>query len=133
MLFVDKATKGWGLVMVLATLAGGVLVAAVTAIDLVSVLTGLAVGLGVAGFFIAWRILAPAQRSLIHLSQGQLAPGHPLASLCAQLLSDAKAGRALLENLRHSANTNAISAAEVSYAADQLKLRLDRQVKETAR
>jgi len=36
MLFVDKATKGWGLVMVLATLAGGALVAAVTAIDLVS-------------------------------------------------------------------------------------------------
>ena len=133
MLFVDKATKGWGLVMVLATLAGGALVAAVTAIDLVSVLTGLAVGLGGAGFFIAWRVLAPAERSLIHLSQGQLAPGHPFASLCAQLLSDAKAGRALLENLRHSANTNAISAAEVSYAADQLKLRLDRQVKETAR
>ncbi|MCL1477588.1 MAG: methyl-accepting chemotaxis protein [Marinobacter sp.] len=119
--------------MVLATLAGGALVAAVTAIDLVSVLTGLAVGLGGAGFFIAWRVLAPAERSLIHLSQGQLAPGHPFASLCAQLLSDAKAGRALLENLRHSANTNAISAAEVSYAADQLKLRLDRQVKETAR
>jgi len=133
MVFLDKAAKGWGLLTVLFTLAAGVLVAFVTVIDLVSIMIGLAAGLAVASVFVTLRILAPAQRSLIHLSQGQLAPGHPLASLCAQLLSDAKAGRALLENLRHSANTNAISAAEVSYAADQLKLRLDRQVKETAR
>ena len=133
MVFLDKAAKGWGLLAVLLTLAAGVLVAFVTVIDLVSIMIGLAAGLVVASVFVTLRILAPAQRSLIHLSQGQLAPGHPLLSLCAQLLSDAKAGRALLENLRHSANTNAISAAEVSYAADQLKLRLDRQVKETAR
>ena len=133
MVFLDKAAKGWGLLTVLLTLAAGVLIAYVTAIDLASIMIGLAAGLAVASVFVTLRILAPAQRSLIRLSQGQLAPGHPLASLCAQLLSDAKAGRALLENLRHSANTNAISAAEVSYAADQLKLRLDRQVKETAR
>jgi methyl-accepting chemotaxis protein len=133
MVFLDKAAKGWGLLTVLLTLAAGVLIAYVTAIDLASIMIGLAAGLAVASVFVTLRILAPAQRSLIRLSQGQLAPGHPLASLCAQLSSDAKAGRALLENLHQSANTNAISAAEVSYAADQLKLRLDRQVKETAR
>ncbi|MEH6354720.1 MAG: methyl-accepting chemotaxis protein [Marinobacter sp.] len=133
MVFLDRAAKGWGLLTLLVTLVGSALIAFVTAIDLVSIMIGLALGLTVASFFVTLRIFAPAQRSLIQLSQAQLAKGHPLASLCAQLLSDAKAGRALLENLRHSANINAISAAEVSYAADQLKLRLDRQVNDTAR
>jgi methyl-accepting chemotaxis protein len=133
MVFLNRTTKVWGLLALLVALAGCALIGLGTAIDLTSIMIGLVSGLMVAAFFVILRILAPAQRDLVHLSKGQLAADHPLASLCAELLSDAKAGRALLENLRHSANTNAISAAEVSYAADQLKLRLDRQVKETAK
>jgi methyl-accepting chemotaxis protein len=101
MVFLDKAAKVWGLLTLLVTLAGGSLIALVTAADLASIMIGLAAGLVVTSVFTTLRILVPAQRSLIQLSQGDLAQCHPLAGLCAQLLSDAKAGRALLENLRH--------------------------------
>ena len=132
MMFIDNPTKAWGVFTVLATLGSGALVASFTTIDLVTVLAGLLIGLLVATVYIVVQILLPAQNNLRRLGQLELAAEHPMAQACGQLLSDAKAGRALLRNLQHSANNNAISAAEVSYAADQLKLRLDRQVTETA-
>ncbi len=73
-------------------------------------------------------------RLVVHgLGRGELAEDHPLARECATLLDHARIGRVLAGTLSGSADQNAISAAEVSWAADQLKLRLDRQVGETSR
>jgi methyl-accepting chemotaxis protein len=77
-------------------------------------------------------VLEPIERGINDLNDGSLADNHPLRAQCAQLLADARAGKALVETLSASADKNAISAAEVSFAADQVKQRLDRQVEETA-
>lgn len=121
----------------------GVLVAAVVVIiagsvaplmglDAASVMAGLAVGLALATVYLVMRVLEPLHKALDQLNAGDLNPESSLGKQCANLLADARAGRALVATLSGGADRSAISAAQVSFAADQLKLRLDRQVKETA-
>lgn len=108
------------------------LVAPLIGLDAVSVLTGLVVGLVVAAGYMLIRVLSPAQQALNRLVDGTLPREHPLYQRCQGLMSEARAGRALIDTLSESADQNAISAAEVSFAADQVKKRLDRQVEETS-
>ena len=128
----DRTSILWGGAIAVVVAVAGVLGAPVVGLEPVSVLIGLLVGLVVAGGFLILRVLEPTERGLRALNDGSLAEDHPLHGQCAQLLADARAGRALVETLAGSADRNAISAAQVSFAADQLKLRLDRQVSETA-
>ncbi|MDK8463664.1 methyl-accepting chemotaxis protein [Marinobacter sp. SS13-12] len=97
-----------------------------------SVLAGLVIGLVVATAYLVLRVLEPVERSLKQLSAGELSDESLLGKQCSGLLAEAKAGRALIEALSGSADKSAISAAQVSFAADQLKVRLDRQVSETS-
>lgn len=111
---------------------GAFLVAPMMGLDSVSLVAGVVVGLVVATVYLVLRVLEPVERSIKQLNAGELSADSPLGKQCASLLADAKAGRALVETLSGSADKSAISAAQVSYAADQLKNRLDRQVSETA-
>lgn len=120
-----------GLVAIVVAFAAG-LVAPVIGLDGASVMAGLAVGLVVATVYLVIRVLEPFERAVKKLNAGDLSPDSPLGKQCAGLLADARAGRALVEALSGSADRNAISAAQVSHAADQLKVRLDLQVSETA-
>jgi len=111
---------------------GAFMVAPLIGLDSASLVAGVVIGLVVATAFLVLRVLEPVERSIKQLNAGELSAGSPLGKQCASLLADAKAGRALVETLSGSADRSAISAAQVSYAADQLKIRLDRQVSETA-
>lgn len=128
----DRASVLWGMAVagLLAVVCAAV--APLLGLEITSMLIGLVVGLVAAGGFMIVRVLEPTERGLKALNNGTLAEDHPLHAQCHQLLADARAGRALVETLSGSADRNAISAAQVSFAADQLKLRLDRQVEETA-
>ncbi|MGC8122027.1 methyl-accepting chemotaxis protein [Marinobacter sp. VGCF2001] len=128
----DRSTifQGAGIAAAVGVVFG--LVATVTGLDAASVLIGLLAGLAVAASYLVLRVLEPIERSIAELDEGTLAEDHPLRARCARLLKDARAGKALIETLSASADRNAISAAEVSFAADQVKQRLDRQVAETA-
>ena len=128
----DRASVLWWMAVagLLAVVCAAV--APLLGLEITSMLIGLVVGLVAAGGFMIVRVLEPTERGLKALSNGTLAEDHPLHAQCHQLLADARAGRALVETLSGSADRNAISAAQVSFAADQLKLRLDRQVEETA-
>ena len=128
----DRASILWGLAVagILAVICAAV--APLLGLEVSSLLIGLVVGLGAAGGFMIVRVLEPTERGLKALNDGTLSDDHALYAQCHQLLSDARAGRALVKTLSGSADRNAISAAQVSFAADQLKLRLDRQVEETA-
>ncbi|MCK7545779.1 methyl-accepting chemotaxis protein [Marinobacter bryozoorum] len=76
-----------------------------------------------------WRwLIVPYLDAVNQLSQGKLSANHPFHARFQPMLEDAAAGQALAEALSGSADQNAVSAAEVSWAADQLKQRLDRQV-----
>lgn len=108
------------------------LLAPLIGLDAVSVLTGLVMGLVAAGGYMIARVLSPAQQAIDRLIDGSLPRDHALYRRCQGLLSEARAGRALIDTLSESADQNAISAAEVSFAADQVKKRLDRQVEETS-
>ncbi|PCM45096.1 methyl-accepting chemotaxis protein [Marinobacter sp. ANT_B65] len=132
MALLDRASIIWGMAIAVIFAVVCALVAQVLGLDLASILIGLVVGLVGASGFIIVRVLGPAELGLKALNDGTLADDHPLQTQCQQLISDAKAGRALIETLSGSADRNAISAAQVSHAADQLKLRLDLQVQETA-
>ncbi|AZT84707.1 methyl-accepting chemotaxis protein [Marinobacter sp. NP-4(2019)] len=121
-----------GAILAVAIGGAGILVASVTGLDAPSLLIGIIVGLVAASVYFVLRVLEPVERGLKELNSGQLSEGNPLSDQCGRLVSDARVGRALVETLSGSADKNAISAAQVSYAADQLKLRLDRQVEETA-
>lgn len=76
-----------------------------------------------------WQV-APGRQALQQMARGDLSESHPLHPHFRTLLEEAAAGRALTDTLSGSADQNAVSAAEVSWAADQLKQRLDRQVSE---
>lgn len=132
MALLDRTTVVWGVALSVIVLATGGTVAPMIGLDPGSLLIGLAVGLMAALIFFVVRVLEPVERGIRELNDGSLPLDHPLREQCRQLLSEASAGRALVETLSGSADQNAISAAQVSYAADQLKLRLDRQVEETA-
>ena len=111
---------------------GAFLVAPLIGLDSASLVAGVVIGLAVATADLVLRVLEPVERSIKQLNAGKLPADSPLGKQCASLLADAKAGRALVETLSGSADKSAISAAQVSHAADQLKNRLDRQVSETA-
>lgn len=128
----DRASIFWGVAVAVVLGVVCAVVAPLLGLEPASLLIGLVVGLIAAGGFLIVRVLEPTERGLKALNDGTLAKDHPLQAQCRQLLSDAKAGRALVETLSGSADRNAISAAQVSFAADQLKIRLDRQVEETA-
>lgn len=128
----DRSTAVWGLVVASVLAVAGVFVAPVLGLDPISLLVGVILGLVVASVYLVVRVLEPAERGIDGLNDGSLPDDHPLRLKCAGLLSDAASGRALVETLSDSADRNAISAAQVSFAADQVKLRLDRQVEETA-
>ena len=128
----DRASIILGVVSAVVLAVISAVVAPLLGLEPASILVGLVVGLAAAAGFLVIRVLEPAERGLRALDKGTLAEDHPLRAHCRQLLSDAKAGRALVETLSGSADRNAISAAQVSFAADQLKIRLDRQVEETA-
>ncbi|MEC7816880.1 MAG: methyl-accepting chemotaxis protein [Pseudomonadota bacterium] len=128
----DRATIFWGVGSAIGLGIIGALVAPMLGLDVGALLIGLIIGLvGALAYFIV-RVLAPLDRSLVELNEGTLADDHALHARFERLLSEARAGRALVDTLSESADRNAISAAEVSFAADQVKKRLDRQVEETA-
>lgn len=110
----------------------GFAVAPLMGMDSTSLFVGLIVGMAVAAGYLIVRVLEPVDRGLKELESGELSDGNQLAARCPGVLADARTGRTLVATLSNGADANAISAAEVSFAADQLKLRLDRQVQETA-
>ncbi|SOB78305.1 methyl-accepting chemotaxis protein [Marinobacter sp. LV10R510-11A] len=128
----DRVTVFWGSAIAIVLAVASVLVAPLLGLDPASLSIGLVIGLVAAAAFLIVRVLEPVDRGLDGLNNGTLDENHPLRSKCEQLLADARSGRALVEALSGSADKNAISAAQVSYAADQLKLQLDLQVQETA-
>lgn len=132
MALLERTTIFWGLAIAVVAGVGSVLVAPVLGLEPASVFIGLIGGLVLAGGYFIVRVLEPIERGIKGLNDDSLPDAHPLRLQCSRLLGDARAGRALVETLASSADQNAISAAQVSFAADQLKLRLDRQVQETA-
>lgn len=128
----DRTAILWGVGIAVALGIACILVAPLMGLDAASLLIGLLVGLAAAAGYLVLRVLEPIERGINGLNDGSLADNHPLRAQCAHLLADARAGKALVETLSASADKNAISAAEVSFAADQVKQRLDRQVEETA-
>ncbi|WP_203141587.1 methyl-accepting chemotaxis protein [Marinobacter mangrovi] len=102
-----------------------------TGLDLTALLIGLILGLSVATLIIVVRVLDPLEQGLARLEAGETpAPQNPVARLCPSLMGRGSGGE-LIRSLTAGADANAISAAEVSFAADHLKARLDRQVEET--
>ncbi|MBY4678111.1 methyl-accepting chemotaxis protein [Marinobacterium arenosum] len=77
-------------------------------------------------------LLQPVRRALHALQTGDPEAAGWLADQLQPLLARSRSGQQVGERLAHSSNTNAISAAEVSHSADQLKLKLDTQVSEIA-
>lgn len=128
----DRTAILWGVGIAVALGIACILVAPLMGLDAASLLIGLLVGLAAAAGYLVLRVLEPIERGINGLNDGSLADNHPLRAQCAHLLADARVGKALVETLSASADKYAISAAEVSFAADQVKQRLDRQVEETA-
>ncbi len=128
----DRASVLWGVAIAVILGVSCAVVAPLLGLEAASILIGLVIGLVAAGGFLIVRVLEPTDRGLRALNDGTLSDDDPLRAQCGQLLSDARAGRALVKTLSGSADKSAISAAQVSFSADQLKLRLDRQVSETA-
>ena len=116
----SRGTIIWGVAIAGVLAVAGALVAPLLGLDAPALLIGLAVGLVVGAGFLVVRVLEPVERGLRELNDGTLSPQHPLRARCGQLLADARAGRALVESLSGSADKSAISAAQVSFAADQL-------------
>ncbi|WP_148863600.1 methyl-accepting chemotaxis protein [Marinobacter fonticola] len=101
-------------------------------LDAASLVVGLIVGLVVATLMLIVRVLDPLERGFAKLEAGETDVDNPAARWIPSLLQQARSGNSLVESLSSGADANAISAAEVSFAADQLKSRLDRQVAETS-
>lgn len=132
MALLERTTIIWGMAFAGVAATVGALVAPLLGLEPASVFIGLIGGLALASGYFIIRVLEPIERGVSGLNDDSLPENHPLRRQCGELLADARAGRALVETLASSADRNAISAAQVSFAADQLKLRLDRQVQETA-
>ena len=128
----DRAAIIWGLGIAVVLGLACLWVAPLLGLDAASLFIGLVIGLVAAAGYLLVRVLEPIDRGIAGLNDGSLRSDHPLHKQCSQLLADARAGKALVETLSDSADRSAISAAEVSFAADQVKKRLDQQVVETA-
>ncbi len=122
----------WGSLVGLLVAVAGVAVAPFIGLEPVSILIGLVVGMAVAGGYLIGRALEPVDRDLAELEAGKPGDNNFVARRIPKLLADARSGRMLVDALTKGADANAISAAEVSFAADQLKLKLDQQVSEAA-
>ena len=96
---------------------------AVLRIGLAGVLGGLAV---------AVPLTTLLNRVLREAGQGSLDESSLLRGVMPELFRKARTGEALEQTLVEGADANAVSAAQVSYAADRLRSRLDRQVENTA-
>lgn len=110
----------------------GFVLAPFMGLDAISVLVGLTIGMAVASGFLVLRVLEPMERGFQRMLNGETVPDNPFGEAGRQLVADAETARSLIHRLSANADANAISAAEVSYASDQLKLRLDQQVQETS-
>ena len=110
----------------------GFVLASIMGLEAVSIVLGLLVGIAATTAFFVLRVLEPLERGIDGLVKGGDQTANPLRDRCGGLIADAEAGRQLISSLSANADDNAISAAEVSHASDQLKLRLDQQVQETA-
>lgn len=128
----DRATVFWGSVIAVVLAVVSFVVAPFLGLHPASLVIGLVIGLVAAAALLIVKVLEPVNRGLAGLNDGTLAENHPLRTRCERLLEDARSGRELIKTLAGSADKNAISAAQVSHAADQLKLRLDLQIQETA-
>ena len=93
---------------------------------------GFLLGVALAVLYLGFRVLGPIARGFEHATSEDGGVSPILARLCPALARDADTGRKLVDALSSDADANAISAAEVSFAADQLKGRLDRQVDDMA-
>lgn len=93
---------------------------------------GFLLGVVVTMCYLGLRVLGPVSRGFAESMSGNGNMPPILAKLCPTLVRDADTGRKLVDALASDADANAISAAEVSFAADQLKVRLDRQVEDMA-
>ncbi|WP_166254492.1 methyl-accepting chemotaxis protein [Marinobacter salicampi] len=129
---IGPAVAVWGSILGVSVAVLGVVVAPFLGLDPVSVLIGLILGMAYAAGYLIVRALEPVDRALKALEAGETQKGNLLCDRIPGLIADADTGRNLVASLSSGADSNAISAAEVSYAADQLKARLDRQVGETA-
>ena len=129
---INRAATVFGLVAAVILVVVCAFAAPLVGLDAVSLTLGLIAGLVLTVGYLVMRVLAPARKALDQLNDRTLPEDHPLYARFEQLLADAGAGRALIDTLSDSADQNAISAAEVAYAADQVKKRLDQQVEETA-
>ena len=122
-----------GLLLGAATLVVVALLFYFLGLDWVAVSIGVAVGLVVAGGYIMLRALIPLETAIRLLSEGTLTPSDRMADQFGSALEKVSAGKVLMESLSGTADRNAVSAAQVSFSADQLKRRLDQQVEEIAR
>jgi len=122
-----------GLVIGAATVLVAALLFYVFGLDWVAVSIGVVIGLLVSGGFLMLRALIPLETGIRLLSEGKLDSSGPAARELGPLIDKVSAGEVLMESLSGTADKNAVSAAEVSFSADQLKRRLDQQVEEAAR
>lgn len=122
-----------GLLIGAATLIAAALLFYFSGLDWAAVSLGIILGLVVSGGFLMLRALVPLERGIRLLSEGKLEPSDPIAELFGPLIDQVSGGKVLLESLSGTADKNAVSAAQVSFSADQLKRRLDQQVEEAAR
>ncbi|MDC0661611.1 methyl-accepting chemotaxis protein [Marinobacter sp. SS21] len=115
----------------LLTLVGYAL-APMLGLDPLSIVAGVILGLAAATGFLVLRVLEPLEHGLRQMLEGEVTADNPLGEPGQKLVADAETARSLIRRLSANADANAISAAEVSHASDQLKQRLDQQVRETS-
>ncbi|MDV2077839.1 methyl-accepting chemotaxis protein [Marinobacter xestospongiae] len=97
-------------------------------LDAVSIVVGALLGMAISTGYLVWRVVEPLETGVDRLTRGEAPEDPALAARCHDLLAAADAGKALIERLSGNADANAISAAEVAHASEQLKRRLDQQV-----
>ena len=97
-------------------------------LDAVSIVVGALLGMAISTGYLVWRVVEPLETGVERLTRGEVPEDPALAARCYDLLAAADAGKALIERLSGNADANAISAAEVAHASEQLKRRLDQQV-----
>ncbi|MDI9244811.1 methyl-accepting chemotaxis protein [Marinobacter sp. CHS3-4] len=122
-----------GVLLGVATLVVAALLSYFYGLDWVSVSIGVLIGLLVAGGSMMLRALIPLENALLRLNDGTLEPDDPMADTLKPAMEKVRAGDVLMDSLSGTADENAVSAARVSFAADELKQRLDEQVEEVSR
>ncbi|MBS3805632.1 MAG: methyl-accepting chemotaxis protein [Oleiphilaceae bacterium] len=128
----NPAFVAWGCGAGVLIAVMGVFLAPFAGLDSLSILIGLLIGMALAGGYVLIRAVIPMDRALKALETGDEDVARPASVRLPILVADARTGRTLVAALSSGADANAISAAQVSYSADQLRTRLDRQVGETA-